>query len=318
MYDLIIIGAGPAGFTAAIYAVRREMKVMIISKDMGGQMVWASEIENYPGYKNIQSTELIMKMQEQVSSLGVEIKTDEVKEIKKNEDGSFQLFTNKEQYEAQTIIVAMGLTPRRLAIKGEEEFSGKGISYCANCDGPFFKGKTVAVVGGGNAALDAAEVMSKIASKVYLIHRRQEFRGFESLVNEVKQKENIELLLDSELKEISGENKVASIKVFNNKTEEEKDIDVDGVFIEIGRIANTDLVANLVERNERNEILIDELGKTKTSGIFAAGDVTQILFKQITIATGQGTVAALSAYQYLQLKQGKNIKIILDRSKPKK
>jgi len=317
MYDVIIIGAGPAGMTAAIYAARREMNVLVIGKELGGQMVWASEIENYPGFKKISSVDLIMKMQEQVKNLGVEINQTEVKKVEKQNDGSFILYTSKDKIETKTMIIAMGLVPRRLAIPGEEEFNGRGVSYCANCDGPIYKDKVVAVVGGGNAALDAAEVLSKIAGKVYLIHRRDEFRGFEALVQEVKAKDNIELLLSCEVKDIVGADKVEKIKVINNKTQEISEYDVNGVFIEIGRIAHTDLVTDLVERDERNQIITDEKCATKTKGVFAAGDVTQGDFKQITIAMGKATIAALAAYQYLQLKAGKDLKVVLDRSTPK-
>jgi len=315
MYDTIIIGSGPAGFTAGIYAARREMKTLIIGKEPGGQLVWAAEIENYPGFKSINSIDLINKMQEQVKGSGVEMKYDEVKVIKKQDNG-FEVITNKEKYVTKTIILALGLTPRRLAIPGEQELTGKGVSYCANCDGPFYKGKVVAVVGGGNSALDAAEVLAKIASKVYLIHRRQEFRGFEALVDEVKTKDNIEFILDSEIKEIIGEQKLEKVIIINNKTKQEKELVIDGLFIEIGRIARTDLVADLVKRDERDQIIIDEKCHTSLPGIFAAGDVTPTEFKQITIATGQGTIAALAAYQYLQLKQGKEGKVF-DRSRVK-
>lgn len=314
MYDTIIIGTGPAGFTAAIYTARREMKTLVIGKEPGGQLIWASEIENYPGFKKIENFELITKMQDQVKSLGVEILTAEVKLIERKEDGTYTLHTSTESYQAKTVIVAMGLSPRRLEIKGEKEFNARGVSYCANCDGPFYKNKVVAVVGGGNAALDAAEVLSKIASQVYLVHRSDQFRGFEVLVEEVKSKQNIELVLDSEVKEIGGEAKVNKIVVINNKTKEERQIDVDGVFIEIGRIASTDLVDEFADRDEKNQILVDEKCRTKTDGFYACGDVTQVPYKQITIACGQATIAALAAYEYLQLKQGKNVKIIMDRS----
>lgn len=323
MYDTIIIGSGPAGITAAIYAIRREMKVLVVGKDMGGQVVWASEIENYPGMEKVDNIEFISRFKKHAEALGVEIKTAEIQKIQKKEDGTFKLFTGREELETRTIIIAMGLSPRRLAIPGEKEFNGRGVSYCANCDGPMYKDKIVAVVGGGNSALDAAEVLSKIGKQVYLVHRRQEFRAFDMLVKEVKERENIELVLDSEIKEIvgpstsSGQAKVNKIKVLNNKTNQEREIELDGVFIEVGRIAHTDLVADLVERNEKSEIITDELGKTSCPGIFAAGDVTPIIFKQITIACGQGTIAALSAYQYLQLKEGKDVVPILDRSKPK-
>ena len=310
MYDIIIIGSGPAGMTAGIYAARQEMKALIIGKELGGQMVWASEIENYPGFKKINSFDLINKMQEQVKHLGVEMKTDKVKKIEpffaKATEGKvdkFIIYTNKEKLEAQTVILALGLLPRRLAVSGEQELTGKGVSYCAICDSPFYKNKTVAVVGGGNSALDAAEVLSKIAKKVYLIHRREEFRGFEILVDEVKAKNNVEFVLNSKVKEIVGSQKLEKIKVFNNKTKQESWLAVDGLFIEIGRIAKTDLVADLVKRDEQNQIIVDEKCQTSLAGMFAAGDVTPVEFKQITIACGQGTIAALAAYQYIQMKR---------------
>jgi len=314
MFDVIIIGGGPAGLTAAIYAARREMKTFVVAKEVGGQVVWASEIENYPGFKSIKNFELIRRMREQVEGLGVKIIIDEI--VKLEHDGeNFAVHTNKEKFEARSVILALGLSPRRLAIPGEGEFNGRGVSYCANCDGPLYRGKTVAVVGGGNSAVDAAEFLSKIAAKVYLIHRRDEFRAFESLVEEAKNRENIEVLTDSEVKEIFGEKKVEKIKVKNGRTGEEREIALDGVFVEIGRIALTDLAKDLVKRDQRGQILVDEKCRTSAEGIFAAGDTTQVEFKQITIACGQGTIAALSAYQYLQLKKGGKAEMISDRGK---
>ena len=181
MYDTIIIGAGPAGVAAAIYAVRREMKTLVVSKDVGGQVGWAGEIENYPGFPTIENYELVTLYEKHLKSAGVELLLSDVKAIVKKSDGTFEVATSKEKFNTKTIIVAMGLVPRRLAIKGEEAFNGKGVSYCANCDGPLFKNKTIAVVGGGNAALDAAEMLSKIASKVYLIHRSDNFKAFDQL-----------------------------------------------------------------------------------------------------------------------------------------
>ncbi len=313
MYDTIIIGAGPAGMTAGIYAARREMKTLILSKNIGGQVIWAAEIENYPGFKSIQSSDLIANMKEQVEALGVEIKTNEVKEIVKKEDGNFEIITNKEKYTAKTVIVCMGLSPRRLAIPGEKELSGRGVTYCANCDGPFYKNKEVVVVGGGNAALDAAEMLSKIATKVYLVHRNETFKAFEVLVKEVEDRKNIELCLNSVVEKIVGENKVEQIIIKNNDDQERK-IKADGIFIEVGRIAHTDLVDSLAKRNERKEIIVDERCRTTTKGLFAGGDVTQIPFKQISSANGQATIAALSAYQYIQLKEGNETKQVFDRS----
>ncbi|MEA3398791.1 MAG: FAD-dependent oxidoreductase [Patescibacteria group bacterium] len=312
MYDLIIIGAGPAGMTAGIYGARREMKTLIIGAQLGGQLMWAAEIENIPGFKKIINTDYIARMHDQVKSLNVEIKSEEVKAINKTKD-AFEIITNAGKYKAKTVVAAMGLKPRRLAIPGEEEFMGRGVSYCANCDGPFFKNKIVAVVGGGNSALDAAEVLSKIGKQVYLIHRRGEFRGFEVLVEEVKQRKNIKLILNSRLKAIEGGNKVNNIKIETQGDDKTRSIKVDGVFIEVGRIASTDLFIDLAERDRQAQIIVDEKCRTKTPGLFAAGDVTNTPFKQITIASGQATIAVLAAYEYLQLKQGKQIESFFDR-----
>jgi len=301
MYDLIIIGAGPAGFTAGIYAIRREMKVLIIGSIPGGQIVWASEIENYPGFRNIASYELISKMQDHVKDLGVEIVNDKIINVKKNKDKTFTLLSNKQEFVSKAVIIATGLSPRELSVQGEKEFLGKGVTYCANCDAPFYRNKTVAVVGGGNAALDAAEILSKIAKKVYLIHRREEFRGFEVLVNEIKNRKNIELITNSEISKITGNEKVEKINVKNNKLNKITQINIDGIFIEIGRIAHTEIFSNFIELDNKKQIKVDEHCKTNVQGIFAAGDVTTVPYKQITIACGQATIAVLSAYEYLQL-----------------
>ena len=301
IYDTIIIGTGPAGMTAAIYAARREMKTLLIGETLGGQIVWASTIENYPGFKSIKSFELINRMKEQVEGLGVEIKNASVQRIEKNDKDEFILHTEKEEFKTKTVIIAMGLSPRRLAIPREEELNGKGVTYCANCDAPFYRDKTVAVVGGGNAALDATEVLSKIAKKVYLIHRREEFRGFEALVNEIKNRKNIEIITNSEISKIIGNEKVEKINVKNNKLNKITQINIDGVFIEIGRIAHTEIFSNLIELDNKKQIKVDKYCKTSVQGIFAAGDVTNAPYKQITIACGQATIATLSAYEYLQL-----------------
>jgi len=302
MYDLIIIGAGPAGMTAGIYAARREMKTLIIGSEVGGQMVWANEIENYPGFAKISSFELIENMRQQTLSFGAEIKIEEVKKIERKDNGNFTVYTGRNSFEAQAVLIAMGLSPRRLTVPGEIEFNGKGISYCANCDGPFFKNKTVAVIGGGNSALDAAEMMSKIASQVYLIHRNESFKAFDALISEVHERPNIEVILDSEVKEISGAGKVEKIEIINSKDNSIREIKTDSVFIEVGRIASTDLVGDFVDRNDKSQIIVNDKGETKTPGLYAAGDVTNCEIKQITVAIGQATIATLNAYQYLQLK----------------
>ena len=302
IYDVIIIGSGPAGMTAGIYAVRREMKTLIIGKELGGQLVWANEIENYPGFESIKSFELIDRIKNQATNFGVEFKNDEVKKIKKLKNGNFLLHTGREEFQSKTVIITMGLSPRRLAVPGEVELSGRGVSYCANCDGPFYKQKKVAIIGGGNSALDAAEFMSKIASEVYLIHRKPEFRAFDVLVGQVNERPNIKTIMNSEVKLIWGEKNVESITLRNVDDNKETVVEVDGVFIEIGRIASTDLVGDLVERDKKNQIITKDHMETITSGLFAAGDVVSNEFKQIPIAMGQATIAALSAYQFIQMK----------------
>jgi thioredoxin-disulfide reductase len=302
IFDSIIVGTGPAGFSAAIYAARRNIKTLLIGKELGGQVIWASEIENYPGLKSINNFELISKMKDQVESLGVEIISQEVLKIGKKEDDIFTIFIQGKQFFTKTVIIAMGLTPRRLAIPGEKELTGKGVSYCATCDGPLFKKKIVAVVGGGNSALSAAEILSNIAEKVYLIYRGDKFRAFENLVSKVYDRENIEIIMNSQVLQINGDNKVENIIVKNDKKNIESEIIVNGIFIEIGRIASSEILSELIDLDEKNQVITDEKGRTSTEGIFAAGDIINRQFKQIVIACGQGSIAALAAYEYLQLK----------------
>ncbi len=302
MNDLIIIGAGPASFTAAIYSTRREMKTLIISKDIGGQIIWAHEIENYLGFKNINNFELINLFKEHTISSGAKIIENEVVSINKEND-YFKINTiNNEEFQSKTVILSLGLVPKRLNIEGENLFNGKGISYCANCDGPFYKNKTIAVIGGGNSAFDAAEVMSKIASEVYLLNRTNKYKAFNSLVNKVKNTRNIKIINNAKSTKIKGSNKVEELYYIDTILNEEKMIKIDGIFVEIGRIANTGFIKNLVELDDYGQIKVDKNQMTKTNGLFAAGDVVSGEFKQISIASGQGTIAALAAYQYLQKK----------------
>jgi len=304
-YDLIIVGGGPAGLTAAIYAGRRNLKTLLITITIGGQVLEAEKIENYPGFLGIKGLKLMQRFQKQAIKSGVEIVLDEVKEIKEIE-GGYTVKTNTKEYSAKAIILAFGRTPRSLNVPGEEKFREKGVSYCATCDMPLFKNKTIAVVGGGNAALEAALYGSKIAKKVYLIHRRDEFRGFESFVEKVKRKENVELVLSSVVTEIKGEDSVRAIVVQDLKTNQLKELQVDGVFIEIGSEVKTDLIKNLVKLDENNQVVITNNCETFypdrneiRPGIFAAGDITSTPFKQIVTAAGEGCKAALQAYNYL-------------------
>jgi thioredoxin reductase (NADPH) len=308
-YDLIIIGGGPAGLTAGIYAGRRGLKAVIISLTLGGQAALAGKICNYPGFLNVSGMALIKRMVKQVERAGVEIVFDEVKEILPQEK-KYVVRTGTKEFVGRAIILAIGKRPRKLNVPGEEKLIGKGVSYCATCDAPLYKNKIVAVVGGGNSALDAALLLSKYAKKVYLVHRREEFRGFESLVEEIKKKKNVEILLNSVLDEIRGEESVKSILINDLATQQKREIAVDGVFIEIGYEVDPSLLKNLVKVDEMNQVVVNSKCQTFypdkdeiRPGVFAAGDVTNTAFKQITVACGEGCKAALAAYNYLQSKE---------------
>jgi thioredoxin reductase (NADPH) len=304
-YDVIIVGGGPAGLTAGIYAARRNLKTLIITMTVGGQVLLPEKICNYPGFLSVSGMNFIKRVQKQAEKAGAQIILDEVKEILP-QGKEYLVKTQTKEFLAKAVILAFGKKPRKLNVPGEEKFIGKGVSYCVTCDAPLFKNKTVAVVGGGNSALDAALLLSKYAKKVYLIHRREEFRGFESFVDEVKKKKNVEFLLGCIVIEIKGENLVKSILVKDLRSEEVKEIPVDGVFVEIGYEVDPNLVKNLVKLDEHNQIVVDQKCQTFypdkdeiRPGIFAAGDVTSNIFKQIVVAAGEGAKAALAAYNYL-------------------
>lgn len=311
IYDVVIIGAGPAGLTAAIYASRRALKTLVLSKDIGGQASKTFEIENYPGFNFITGPKLISKFKNQAEKSGAEIKLDEVTGIDKlkKEKGFKVRASSKDEYQTKTIILAFGLTPKDLGVKGEDKFKGRGVSYCATCDSPLFKDKMVAVVGGGNSALETAELLAKIAKKVYLIHRRKEFRGDEILVKKVKNTYNIELVLNSVIKEIKGDRFVKSIILEKRNDSGSlikcKEVSIDGVFVEVGYEAKTIWVSSLVELNGKGEIKITSNNETSEPGIFAAGDATNITYKQIIISASEGAKAGLQAYKYIREIEGK-------------
>jgi thioredoxin reductase (NADPH) len=303
-FDVAIIGAGAAGLTAAIYTSRRALKTLIISKDVGGQAALTTEIENYPGVGLVDGFDLMNRFLGDAKKFGAILKSEEAKKIEHIDD-DFLVTTNSNTYRAAAIILAFGLTPRDLGVPGEEDFKGKGVSYCATCDGPLFKGKTVAVVGGGNSALDAAEYISRLASKVYLLHRRDQFRGDEILVERVKNIPNIEIFFNTGVGTIKGSTHVETIDLVNATNETPiKPLAVDGVFVEIGHVAKTEWVGGLVEYDDHKQIKVNRSCETKTPGLFAAGDVTDIAYKQIIISGGEGSKAALQAYKYLQATKG--------------
>lgn len=305
MYDVIIIGAGAAGLTAAIYARRRLLKTLVISLDIGGQTLLTENIENYPGYTGKSGPRLMKIMEEQARSFGAEIKIGKVDKVERANDNFKVLTSSGESYETKSVIVAAGKVPRTLGVPGESKFIGRGVSTCVTCDAPLFKGKVVAVVGGGNSAVDGAKLLADMAKKVYLIHRRDEFRADELLVEKVKRKPNVEFVLSSVVEEIKGKEKVEGVVVKNVKTEERREIRVDGIFEEIGRETRVDFVKYLVKTNEKNEIVTNKVGETSCPGIFAAGDVTDTPFKQTVTAAGEGAIAALTAYNYLMKKEGR-------------
>lgn len=299
MYDLIIIGAGPAGLSAALYASRQNLKTLVLSKDLGGQTAMSSNMENYPGAIKLSGFKLIKIFEQQAESFGAEIILNSVRKIIK-QDNDFLITTDDNKtYKSKSIILAFGRVPKKLNVKGEKEFLNKGVTYCATCDASLFTGKNVAVVGGGNAAVDAALLLSQVANKVYLIHRRDEFRAENLLVERIKNNSKIELVLSSVIEEIKGDNFVDTVIIKNLSNNQVSKIKIQGVFIEVGFEMKSDFIKQFVKLNEIGEIIIDKLNQTSLPGVFAAGDVTIIPFKQTIISAGQGAIAALSAYNYV-------------------
>ncbi|MCK4589415.1 MAG: FAD-dependent oxidoreductase [Nanoarchaeota archaeon] len=299
MYDVIIVGAGAAGLTAALYTGRKNLKTLVVSVDVGGQCNLTSSIENYPGIEKMPGFQLTREMEKQVKKAGVEVITGKVIKVEKKSAG-FVVKTKSKEFEGKTVILAIGRVPRTLDIPGEADYLGKGVHTCTTCDAPLYGKKTVAVIGGGNSAVDGALEISRVgAEKVYLIHRRVDFRADEMTLEKAKKDKKVEIMTPYSPVEIKGDKFVKSIVLKNNETNEGKELKVDGVFLEIGSIVNTSLVKDLVEINESNEIVVDTRGRTSQEGVFAAGDATTVIYKQCIIAAGEGAKAALEAYNYL-------------------
>ncbi len=302
MLDSIVIGGGPAGMSAAIYLIRKKMNILLISPDFGGQAAKSSEVENYLGFETISGPELMQKFSSHIEKLGVQTKQgEEVKSIAKTETG-FMVKTAEGEYETKTVLIASGKMPRRLNVPGEEDFFGKGISYCAICDGPLFHDKVVAIIGGGNSALDAALEIEKYAAKVVLVNLEKDFIGDEIRKDRVKESKKIETIFEATTTEFFGEQFLKGLK-YKDKDGQIKEVACDGAFVEVGWTPATGFAKDLVELNPLAEIKIDLENKTNVSGIFAAGDVTDIKEKQIIIAAGEGAKAALNAWQYIVLKK---------------
>lgn len=296
IYDLVIIGAGPAGITAAVYAARKKMNFLVVTRDIGGQAAWSGDIENYTGYQFVTGPELAMKFEEHMRKYDFKIKeNEEAAEVSKKEDLVF-IRTDKESYRARTAIIASGKRSREMGVPGEKEFKNRGITYCATCDGPLFSGKDVAVIGGGNSALDAALQLIKIANHVYIINITPDLRGDGIMLEKVRQSEKVSIMNSTRVKSVLGDKMVSAVKVERDKKEET--LKVEGVFVEIGLIPNSDFVIG-PDKNELGEVKVSPRNETSVPGVFAAGDVTDVAEKQIIIAAGEGSKAALSAFRYL-------------------
>lgn len=304
LYDLIIIGAGPAGLSAAIYANRKKLNILVLTNDVGGQTTEAHTVDNYLGIPGLLGVELVEKFREHAKKLKVEIRESIVVEKIVPQEGNFAVKTNRGDWEAKAIIITTGKRYRKLEIPGAAEFEGKGITYCATCDAPLYKGKTVAVVGAGDAGQDAAWQLTKYASKVYLLNRYPELRGDDVQIQEqLKNSERLEIINSCYPVEVRGEKFVKSLIYQCNGSDEKKEIALEGIFVEIGSVPVSDFLTGMVKLNEKGEVIINpETNTTSSAGIFAAGDVTDVPHKQMIVAAGEGAKAALSAYEYLKNK----------------
>lgn len=299
MYDILIIGAGPAGLAAAIYGQRAGKKTVLVEQTtFGGQILNTPEVENYPGLKTVSGYELAKNLYDQAEGLGAEILYEKVTGIE-DLGAVKKVKTADNEYETKTVIIATGAKNRPLGIDKEDDYVGAGISYCATCDGNFFRNRDVAVVGGGNTALEDAEVLSGIANKVYLVHRRDAFRGDQTNVNRLTAKENVELVLDSVPLEILGDGLVSGLKVKNKKTEEERVLDVQGIFVAIGQMPDNKDFENVAALDDKGYVAAGEDCRTSTPGVFTAGDCRHKKVRQIATATADGAVAALEAIEYI-------------------
>lgn len=305
-YDLIIVGGGSAGLPAALYAARFNLKTLVITKEHGGLITTTHAVENWPGEISLSGFELAMKLENQVKNLGVPIKTTEVKSIQKLDDGTFKVETRKEELTSKAVVLATGSKRRRLDVKGEPEFYAKGVSYCATCDGAFFKDKVVGMVGGSDSAVKEALYLTEFATKVYIIYRRDYPRAEPINLKRMEEKiaeGKIEIINNANITEIKGENMLKSVDLdreFNGSN----NLELDGLFVEIGADPNIELANQLgVDLNDRSEIIIDSESKTNVEAVYAAGDVCNAHFKQAITGAAEGVKAAFSAHEYLSKKE---------------
>lgn len=310
-HDVIVVGAGMAGLSAALYLARQGLDVLVVSLDLGGQLMEATVIENYPGIEAIKGIDLAQRVEKQARTFGAKFRYGElITRIERLEDGSFLLESKRgNRYRAEAVILAIGKLPKRMNVPGEDEYDGKGVSYCTICDGPLYAGKRTVVVGIGDQGLEAVALLAGLAKKVYYVTPTRLF-GDPDLVARVRSAPVVEVLEKHEPVRVEGDGaRVKALVVRSKETGEEKRLEVDGVFVELGYVAKTDFVKHLVDLNENGEIIVDHMQRTRTPGLFAAGDVTHIPFKQAVISAGDGAKAALAAFNYLQKRRGRNIEI---------
>ncbi len=301
MYDVIIVGAGTAGLSSAIYVLRSGKSVLLLEKNYyGGQIVNASEIENYPAIKKISGYDFATTLYEQAKNFGAVIEYEKVVSV---ENGVYEktVITEKNRYKCKSVIIASGLQKRRLGIENEEKFTGRGVSYCAVCDGAFYKGKNVAVAGGGNTALADALLLSEYCSKVYIIHRRKEFRGEKILAEKLTKRENISYMLNCTITALNGSERLESVSVTSNDSRIPNDIEVSGLFIAIGQVPDNEIFSGLLELDE-NGYIISKDCSTSADGIFTAGDCRQKDIKQLATAVSDGATAGIKACEYINKK----------------
>lgn len=304
-YDCIVIGGSAAGVGAAIYLARRKLNIKVLTLEWGGEVARSGEIENYPGFPHTDGIELATKMKEQLQKIGVPIEEGvKVEKITRSAEQTFSLTVDKAGQkateQAKTVIIATGVHPRELNVPGEKEFRGKGVTYCTVCDGPLFKGKQVAVIGGGNSALEAGIMMASLSPKVYVLTINPEMQGEQVLIDKLKADPNVEIIGNAQTQKIAGQQFVTGLEYKDKTSDQLKKLDVQGVFIHIGFLPNSDLVdETLVDKSKFKNIVVDVLGKTKTPGLFAAGDVIDFPYQQIATSAGQGVAAALTCINYL-------------------
>jgi thioredoxin reductase (NADPH) len=300
--NIVIIGSGPAGLTAALYTARANLNPLVISgNQLGGQISITSEVENYPGFpEGTTGPELVELMQKQAEHFGTRIQIDEVTEVDFTKGSPFRIKTYGEEYEAKAIVIAVGASPKRLEIPGEEEFIGRGVSFCATCDGFFFRDKDVLVVGGGDSALEEGIFLTRFANRVRIVHRRGELRAGETLKTRAMKNEKIEFIWNTVLDEIKGNGKVEAVRARNVATDEEVNIDTDGVFIFIGHYPNSSLFKGQLKMDDHEYLLTDDHMMTSVPGVFAAGEIQDPIYRQITTSVGQGAAAGMMSERWLE------------------